>query len=118
MKKPTKYANVKTTVGELKFDSKAEARRYNDLVMLQKAGHIAGLTLQVPFVLAPSVKLEGAPRAKPALKYVADFVYSDIDAGKIIVEDVKSPATRNLPAFRIKQHLMKSVHGIDIRLTK
>lgn len=108
-----KFGAKKTEVAGIVFDSKAEARRYSQLVTLERAGHIAGLTRQVPFVLAPAVKLEGAKRTKPALRYVADFVYSDTKTGRIVIEDVKGVAT---PLFRVKQHLMKSVHGIDIKV--
>ena len=111
----SKYSNKKTQVGDIVFDSKREARRYTQLLLLQRAGEITGLTLQVPFVLAPSVKFAGSPRAKPALKYLADFVYSDVRSGCIVVEDVKGVQTE---AFRIKLHLMKSVHGIDVKVSK
>jgi len=107
-----KYGAIKTQVNGITFDSKAEASRYGELLLLGKAGHIAGLTLQVPFILAPAVILNG--RKKPALKYVADFVYTDTKLGQIVVEDVKGVMT---PLFRAKQHLMKSVHGVDVRVT-
>ena len=109
-----KFGAKKTEVAGILFDSKAEARRYGQLIMLERAGHITGLLRQVPFVLAESVKLEGAKKSKPALRYFADFMYSDIKTGKIVVEDVKGVIT---PLFRVKQHLMKSVHGIDVRVT-
>ena len=108
-----KFGAKKTEVNGIVFDSRAEARRYGQLVTLERAGHIAGLTRQVAFVLAPAVKLAGAKRIKPALRYVADFVYSDTKTGRIVIEDVKGVAT---PLFRVKQHLMKSVHGIDIKV--
>lgn len=108
-----KYGAKKTVIDGITFDSRAEALRYQALLLLQKAGAISGLTLQVPFVLAPSVRFEGASRAKPALRYVADFVYCE--KGVVIVEDVKGVQT---PLFRIKQHLMKSVLNIDLRITK
>ena len=107
-----KYGARKTQVNGIMFDSMAEARRYGQLLILQKAGHVSGLTLQVPFILADSVILDG--RKKPALRYIADFVYCDIKLGQIVVEDVKGVRT---PLFRVKQHLMKSVHGIDVRLS-
>ena len=110
-----KYLNKKTEYGGIKFDSKAEASRYRDLELLQKAGNISGLLRQISFVLAPSVKFDGAKKAKPALRYVADFMYSDTKTGKIVIEDCKGMITRE---FRIKQHLMKSVHGVEIKLTK
>ena len=110
-----KFGAKKTQVGDITFDSKAEARRYGDLVLLQKAGHITALELQVPFILAPQVRFEGASRAKPALKYVADFAYQEAETGRTIVEDVKGVLT---DAFQIKRHLMLSVHGINVRLSK
>lgn len=113
-----KYGNQKTRFNGLLFDSKAEAHRYEYLRLLEKAGHITGLTLQVAFVLAPKVKYAGEKRSKPALRYVADFVYSDIKTGGIVVEDVKSSATANLAVFRLKRHLMLSVLGIDVKVVK
>lgn len=110
-----KFSAKKTSVNGIKFDSKAEARRYGDLALLEKAGHIKDLKLQVPYILAPRVKFEGAPRAKPALKYVADFAYVETDTGRAIVEDCKGVLTEG---FQIKRHLMLSVHGIDIRLSR
>ena len=112
-----KYGNVKMVFQDRQFDSKKEARRYQELVILQGAGKISGLVCQVPYVLAPSVKLHGDKRTRPALRYVADFVYSCPVDG-IVVEDVKSIATARLSTFRLKQHLMKTVLGIDIRVIK
>ena len=109
-----KFGAIKTKVAGKTFDSKAEARRYCELKMLQCSGAIAGLTLQVPFELARSVKFAGSKRAKPAMKYIADFVYTDIKTGKIVVEDSKGVVT---PLFQAKRHWMLAVHGIDIRLT-
>lgn len=110
-----KFFAKKTEVAGIMFDSRAEARRYGDLVLLQRAGHISGLTLQVPFELAVSVKFSGSSRAKPALKYIADFVYSDTKTGKIVVEDCKGALTKE---FQIKRHLMLANRGIDVRLSK
>lgn len=31
-----------------------------------------------------------------------------------VVEDVKSPASAKLAAYRLKRHLMRTVHGIEI----
>ena len=108
-----KYRNQPTVVEGHRFDSKKEARRYQELRYLEQKGVIENLALQVAFELAPSVRFEDEPRAKPALKYVADFVYSE--GGRRIVEDVKSGATAKAAAYRIKRHLMKAVHGIEVR---
>lgn len=109
--KPSKYKNTKVVIDGHTFDSKKEAKRYQDLKLLVKAGEISDLQMQVVFVLVESVVLDG--RKKPDMRYVADFVYcSD---GLKIVEDVKSCATRKLAAYRQKKHLMMSVHGIEIQ---
>jgi hypothetical protein len=111
--KGAKYGNHPTIIDGHRFDSKKEARRYQELRYLEQKGVIENLALQVAFVLAPSVRFEDEPRAKPALKYVADFVYSE--GGRRIVEDVKSGATAKAAAYRIKRHLMKAVHGIEVK---
>ncbi len=103
-----KYSNQPTVVDGLQFASKREASRYSVLRMLERAKRISDLRTQVPYELAPAVKLNG--RRKPALRYVADFVYRD-EAGQLVVEDVKAVRTT---AYRIKQHLMATVHGIEI----
>lgn len=104
----SKFGNKKTEVAGIVFDSKAEARRYSHLCMLERTGQISELRLQVPFVLAPAVRLGG--RGRPAIKYVADFVY--LQDGQQVVEDVKGMLT---PVYRLKRHLMMAVHGIEIR---
>ncbi|WP_347455681.1 DUF1064 domain-containing protein [Acinetobacter thermotolerans] len=111
-KKTPKYHNQKTEKDGHKFDSLKEARRYKQLALMEKEGIIQDLRLQVPFVLAPSVRFKSEERAKPDLRYFADFVY--MKNGEQIVEDVKSKITRDKAEYRIKKHLMMSVHGIEI----
>ena len=60
----------------------------------------------------PNGQFRNEARAKPALRYVADFQY--VENGKLVVEDVKSKITQENPVYRIKKHLMMSVHGIEI----
>ncbi len=47
----SKYKAVRTEVDGIKFASKKEARRYGELLLLQRAGEISNLELQVPFLL-------------------------------------------------------------------
>lgn len=103
----SKYGNMKTEVDGIVFDSKAEAKRYALLKMLQRAGQISDLRLQVPFELVRGVRIGG--RSRPAIKYIADFVY--LQGGKQVVEDVKGMLT---PVYRLKRHLMMAVYGIEI----
>ena len=99
----SKYGNRRT--GD--YSSKRESRRANDLAILERTGHIKDLKEQVVFEIAPSVVIQG--RKRPPMKYIADFVYY-VD-GQRVVEDVKGLRT---DVYRIKRHLMKAVHGIDI----
>ena len=106
-----KYGNKPCSVGSEKYRSQREMKRHQDLLLLQKAGEIAGLTREVPFVLAPAVHINGENRKRPAVRYVADFVYST-SHGAIVVEDAKGMQT---PVYRLKKHLMKTLHNIDVQ---
>tara|TARA_R110001592_G_scaffold107314_2_gene300528 strand:- start:654 stop:980 length:327 start_codon:yes stop_codon:yes gene_type:complete len=102
-----KFRAKKTIVDEIAFDSKAEARHYSRLKLLERAGQISDLKLQVVFELAPSVRVAG--RKRPPIKYIADFTY--IENGELVVCDVKGMIT---PVYSLKRHLMMAVHGLDI----
>lgn len=110
MMRSAKYKNVRTEVNGIRFDSQAEARRYLQLRLLLQDGAISDLRLQVKFELVPSVRFLGSRRLTPAVRYVADFVYDGPD-GVQVVEDVKGMVT---PVYRLKRHLMKHIHNIDI----
>lgn len=111
--KRSKFNNTAVEVDGMRFDSVKEHRRYIELKARSQRGEIQELKCQVKFELAPKVKIEGEKRAKPALRYFADFTY--IENGVLVVEDVKSAVTRKLASYRNKKHLMKSVHGVDIK---
>ena len=49
-----KYHSKKTTVNGIEFDSRKESRRYQDLLLLERAGAIQDLQRQVKFVLIPA----------------------------------------------------------------
>jgi hypothetical protein len=108
--KASKYRNTKCESGGIKFDSKREMARWHELVQMQARGEISELELQVPFILAEPVVIAG--RKRPALRYVADFVYEK--GGVTVVEDVKGRVTEG---YRIKRHLM-AARGIAIREVK
>ena len=105
-KKPSKYRNEKCESGGIKFDSRAEMKRWHELVQMQARGEISELELQVPYVLAPAAVING--RKRPALRYVADFVYEK--DGETVIEDVKGRITEG---YRIKRHLM-AARGLTI----
>jgi hypothetical protein len=90
-----KYGAVKSTCGAgHEHDSKAEAKRCNELHLLQRAGVIAGLEQQPVFrftVDGRPVMLDNGQQAR--LK--ADFSY--IENGKKVVEDRKGVIVRDFP---------------------
>jgi len=102
-----KYHARKTEVDGIVFDSKKEAERYRQLLLLQRAGEITGLQIQVPYVL-----IEKSKYGK-TIKYIADFVYREKN-GEQIVEDTKGVKT---PVYRLKKRLMAEIYGIEIRET-
>lgn len=110
----SKHRAVKREYNGMTFDSGRELKRWQELEVLRDAGVIRDLKRQVSYVLAKSVKLNG--RTKPAIRYVADFVYWLVGEFRYVVEDAKSPHLRNNPVFRIKMHLLKLEHGIEVTL--
>lgn len=100
---PNKYGNRKTEVDGRIFDSRLEAARYQELLILQAAGEITALQLQPQFELLPAfVDAQGKQHRKTV--YIADFIYSE--GGKVVVEDVKSSATKTA-VFKIKLKLFQ-----------
>lgn len=93
------------------FDSKKEFLRYRELKLLEKNRMITGLERQVSFELIPK-QVENGRVVERAVKYIADFTY--YENGKLVVEDVKSPATRT-DVYKIKRKLMLHKLGIRIR---
>ena len=104
-----KYGSRKTTVDGVTFDSKKEAKRYQELRILEKAGEITDLRQQVKFELIPAQRIDGKV-AERRVEYIADFVYTQ--DGQTVVEDTKGFKTKD---YIIKRKLMLWVHGIRIR---
>ena len=57
--KRNKFNAKKTVIDGITFDSGREALRWCDLRMMELSGVINCLQLQVPFILAPKVKISG-----------------------------------------------------------
>ena len=124
-----KYFNKKVTINGESFDSKKEAKRYQELLLLQRAGKISNLQRQVRYELIPaqyqtyerySKKGErlkdGVELIERKVEYVADFVYTLTDTGENVVEDVKgykSGAAYDM--FKLKRKLMLAIHSIRIK---
>lgn len=118
-----KYRNKKIIQNGIEFDSKREARRFSELSLLEKAGAITNLQMQVKFELIPAQyetferygkngkKLKDGKRCvEKSCVYVADFVYQE--NGKTVVEDVKGVRTKE---YRLKKKMLLYFHGIRIK---
>lgn len=115
--KKSKYHNVPTervtpAGNKIRFDSKKEAKRYDELLAMLKAGEIRDLRLQVEFTLQAAYTTHDGQRIR-AIRYKSDFAYYTAD-GEYIVEDVKSRATQT-PQYSMKKKLMAGELGIQIR---
>lgn len=112
-----KYHARKCKVGDETFHSRKELRRYQELLLLEKAGQIKNLRRQVKYILIPSqreiVWKKGVPKQGKVIErecsYVADFVYEE--NGQTVVEDSKGFRTHD---YIIKRKLMLYVHGIRV----
>ncbi|MCI8471457.1 MAG: DUF1064 domain-containing protein [Clostridia bacterium] len=121
--KPTERVTDSGAV--LRFDSQKEARRYDELSALERAGQIRDLRLQVDFTLQEAYTDTEGRRVR-AIRYKADFTYleksfADEDGfyeeklhWYLVVEDVKSRATRT-KEYVMKRKLMKERFNIDIQ---
>jgi hypothetical protein len=107
----TKYGSRKDTRGELRFASRKEARRYDELMVMLRAGIISDLRLQPQFTLQESYVTETGERIR-AIRYTADFSYKF--GGKLVVEDVKTKPTRTKEYLRNRK-FMRSKFGIEIQ---
>lgn len=109
----SKYGSRKVEINGIKFDSKKEARRFQELSLLERAGAIKDLKMQVKFVLIPAqyAEIDGKRKCvERECAYKADFVYTE--NGEQVVEDTKGFKTKD---YIIKRKLMLYVHGIRIK---
>jgi len=98
-KKPRKYRNEPTLVDGIRFDSKHEAKVYQELMLRVKAGELKNVLLQVAFLLPGNIK------------YVADFVTITPDMRIEGVYDAKSEATKKKPGVYQQEKADESLLG-------
>ena len=99
--KVSKYRNRKTAVDGIVFASAKEARRYQDLELMQHAGQISELRRQVPFPIYIKGNL--------ICLWLADFSY--MQNLRHVVEDCKGFKTE---IYRLKKKLVEAEYGIRI----
>lgn len=108
--KPSKYRAERTELDGVHFASKREAKRWGELLLLEKAGAIKGLRRQVRYPLTVNGEL--------VTTYVADFEYLLAPTKKSqsvwipVVEDAKGFRTKE---YILKRKLMHAVYGIEVR---
>jgi hypothetical protein len=101
-----KWGNVPTVVDGIRFASKAEAKRYGELKLAERAGEIVNLRRQPRFALT----VDGQKYAT----YVGDFAYQEGRKPRLVVEDVKGVETAT---FKLKWKLAKALYpAIDWRV--
>lgn len=127
-KEPNKYHAEKVTIDGEEFDSRKEARRWQDLRLLERAGEISDLRRQVKYTLIPTQReapiITKTGKEKPGRViereafYLADFQYIDKRTGETVVEDVKGyrdPGGAGYKVFVLKRKMMLFFYGIRVR---
>lgn len=97
----SKYNNKPVVVDGHRFPSRREASKYTELKLLERAGAISDLRLQVSY----PIKINGII----VTRYIADFVYRDQGQEKVC--DAKGFKT---DIYRLKRKMMKAQYGVDI----
>lgn len=107
---PNKYHNKPTVYKGIRFQSKKEAERYQELLLMQRAGKISNLQRQVYYMLKPTQRDEKGKVLFRKMGYKADFVYKE--NGKLVVEDAKGFRT---PLYKWKRAEMYEKYKILVK---
>lgn len=99
----SKYNAKKTYVDGICFDSKAEAKHYEELKLRMRAGEISDLTVHPRFPLEVN--------GERICVYEADFQYIDVKRGTLVTSDVKGVKTA---LYKLKKKLMLVCLGIEV----
>lgn len=110
-----KYHAEPVHVDGVRFASKKEAARFLELRLWEKHGQIAALECHPVFPLhIMELWRSGAPIVITKVgQFTADFRYTNLMTGEIVVEDVKSTVTKT-EAYRLRKKLVEAIHGVTI----
>lgn len=110
----------------IRFASQKEARRYDELMLMLKAGKIRDLKLQPQFTLQEAYTTPGGKRIR-AIRYNADFSYECMrpywyeysdkcpeDGWYLVVEDVKGGKATQTAIYKMKKKMLMEKHGIEV----
>ena len=89
-------------IGNIRFASRKEAKRYGDLRLMEIAGAISDLQVQPKYILQEDFIKNGKKYRK--IEYIADFFYVTKPNLEMIVEDCKG--YRN-EIYKIKKKLFE-----------
>ena len=103
MKRPHKYGAKAVEVDGTRFPSKAEARRYRELKLMEKANVIVGLKVH------PRYDLLAIGGVKVCV-YEGDFEYQ-VPGNGLVTEDVKGVRT---PLYKLKARWFEAQYGRPI----
>ncbi|KZN96474.1 hypothetical protein AZI98_08560 [Aeribacillus pallidus] len=110
MSSASKYKSKKVEVDGHVFDSKIEAKYYDQLKWLQNNKQILFFRLQPRYLLQEAFEKDGKSYRK--IEYIADFEVHHLD-GTIEVVDVKGIETE---AFKIKRKLFEKKYPHKLSL--
>lgn len=99
----SKFGNKPTKVSAGTADSKGEAKRFEDLKLLEMAGEIKNLKFHPKY----DIEINGVK----ICSYEADSSYYDMRRFMQVVEDAKGCRTE---VFKLKKRLMLAIYGIDV----
>lgn len=99
-----KYKNIKAEYNGIVYDSRFEARKSQELDLMERAGLIKNLERQKRFVLQEKYVNNKGEKIR-AIVYVADFVYEK--DGKKYVVDTKGFKTE---VYKIKKKLFEFIY--------
>jgi Protein of unknown function (DUF1064) len=109
-----KYNARSATRDGITFDSQAEARRYDQLLLLERAGEITELVVHQRFEIFPGFIRDG--KKIQAIYYEVDYAYLECASGKWVAEDVKGIRTA---VFKIKiKMFLYRYKDIDFRIVE
>lgn len=107
-----KYGAKKVKADGITFDSGKEHKRYQELKLLEASGEIHSLEIHPKFKFTVDgrpvlIKSDGYPNGRQA-SYSADFRFWCNRRQAIVLEDVKSEATKT-PVYKLKKALVEAL---------
>ncbi|WP_445506809.1 DUF1064 domain-containing protein [Niallia sp. 03190] len=105
-----KYGARKTIIDNIAFDSKVEAKYYEQLKWLLQAKQIKSFKCQPKFLLQEGFKKNGETIRK--IEYIADFEIHNLD-GSIEIVDVKGVETKD---FILKKKMFLKRYDYPLKI--